>query len=61
MEEIKKFQLFRGSSEKQRQVETQQLKINELIKRSENEKSKEIKIQNIKIERLKSELLEAKY
>ena len=61
LEEIKKFQLFRGSSEKQRQVETQQLKINELIKRSENEKSKEIKIQNIKIERLKSELLEAKY
>ena len=59
--EINKFQLFRGSSEKQRQITNQQNKINELQKRSEKEKSKDIKNQEVKIEKLKSELLEAKY
>ena len=53
--------MFRGSSEKQRQVESQQKKINELTKRSEVEKSKEIKTKETKIEKLKTELLEAKY
>ncbi|MBL0235678.1 MAG: hypothetical protein IPQ02_03420 [Saprospiraceae bacterium] len=59
--EINKFQLFRGSSEKQRQITNQQNKINELQKRSEKEKSNDIKNQEVKIEKLKSELLEAKY
>ncbi|MCZ8296907.1 MAG: hypothetical protein O9297_06775 [Flavobacterium sp.] len=59
--EINKFKLFRGSSEKQRQISNQQNKINELLKRSEKEKSKDIKNQEAKIKRLKSELLEAKY
>jgi hypothetical protein len=61
LDEINKFKLFRGSSEKQRQVESQQKKINELTKRSEVEKSKEIKTKETKIEKLKTELLEAKY
>lgn len=59
--EIHKFQLFRGSSEKQRQITNQQNKINELEKRSEKEKSNDIKNQEAIIKRLKIELLEAKY
>ncbi len=59
--EINKFQLFRGSSEKQRQITNQQNKINELLKRSEKEKSSEFKNQEAKIERFKSELLRSKY
>jgi len=61
LEEIKKFKLFRGSSEKQRQIEAQQLKINELIKHSEAKKAKEIKLQNMRIIELKAKLLETKY
>lgn len=61
LEEINKFQLFRGNSEKQRQITTQQNKINELLKRSEKEKSDDINIQEAKIKKLKSELLNAKF
>lgn len=61
MIEIQKFKLFRGSSEKQRQIEAQQSKINKLIERSEVEKSKDIENQKAKVERLKLELLEVIY
>lgn len=61
MDEIKAFKLFRGTSEKQRQIDRQQKKIDELKKRSQNEKLTNIKIQETKILRLKQELLEAIY
>jgi len=61
MEEVQKFKLFRSSSEKQRQIENQQRKIDELIKWSEAEKNKDIKKQETKIAKLNSELLETKY
>lgn len=61
MDEIEKFKLFRGSAEKQRQVKSQQRKIDEVIKRSDIEKDKEIRLQEAKIDRLKLELLKAEY
>lgn len=59
--EINKFQLFRGSSDKQRQIINQQNRINELLNQSEKEKLNNIKNQESEIEKLKSELLEVKY
>ena len=35
MSEIQKFKLFRGSSEKQSQIDSQQTKIDKLIKKSQ--------------------------
>lgn len=61
MNEIQKFQLFRGSSEKQRQINEQQTKIDQLIEKSKNEKRRNIKSQEEKIYKLKMELSAAKY
>lgn len=61
MSEIQKFQLFRGSSEKQRQINEQQTKIDQLIEKSKNEKQRNIKSQEEKIYKLKMELSAAKY
>lgn len=61
MEEIKKFKLFRGNTEKQRQIRNQQRIISELIENAENEKRKEVKNQEEKILKLNSDLLKSKY
>lgn len=61
MSKIQKFTLFRGSSEKERQIQTQQNKIDKLIEKSKKEKTKEIKRQEEKIYKLKMELSAAKY
>lgn len=61
MEEIKKFKLFRGNTERQRQIRNQQRKISELIENAENEKRKEIKNQEEEILKLNSDLLKSKY
>ncbi|WP_461633878.1 hypothetical protein [Labilibaculum euxinus] len=54
--EIHKFQLFRGSSEKQRQIQSQQRIIDQLIAKSESEKKKNITMHEEKIYKLKMEL-----
>ncbi len=61
MSEIQKFKLFRGISEKQRQIESQQTKIDQIVKKSKNKKRKNIKLQEEKIYKLKMELSAAKY
>ena len=61
MSEIQKFKLFRGSSEKQSQIDSQQTKIDKLIKKSQKEKKKDIKALEEKICKLKMELSAAKY
>lgn len=59
--EINKFQLFRGSSEKQRQIQSQQRIIDQLIAKSGSEKKKNIKTQEEKIYKLKMELSSQTY
>ena len=61
MSEIQKFKLFRGSSEKQSQIKSQQTKIDGLVQKSKDEKRKDIRIQEEKIYKLKMELSAAKY
>ncbi|MBA4745958.1 MAG: hypothetical protein H2058_11950 [Muricauda sp.] len=61
MSEIQKFKLFRGSSEKQSQIQAQQTKIDKLTQRSKDEKKKHIQTQEEKIYKLKMELSAAKY
>ena len=61
MSEIQKFKLFRGSSEKQSQIQAQQTKIDKLIQRSKEEKKKDVRTQEEKIYKLKMELSAAKY
>jgi polyhydroxyalkanoate synthesis regulator phasin len=61
MVEINKFHLFRLSSVKQRQIENQQNKINELKKKAEIQEAKDIKQQEEKIRELKNKLSKAKY
>ena len=61
MSEIQKFKLFRGSSEKQSQIQAQQAKIDKLIQRSKEEKKKDVRTQEEKIYKLKMELSAAKY
>jgi hypothetical protein len=61
MSEIQKFKLFRGSSEKQSQIQAQQTKIDKLTQRSKDEKKKDIQTQEEKIYKLKMELSAAKY
>ncbi len=59
--EINKFQLFRGSSEKLRQIQSQQRIIDQLIAKSGSEKKKNIKSQEEKIYKLKMELSSQTY
>lgn len=61
MNEIQKFQLFRGSSEKQRQIEAQQKKIDQLMDKAKTEKKRDISTQEEKIYKLKMELSSTKY
>ncbi|AUC80905.1 hypothetical protein [Lacinutrix sp. Bg11-31] len=61
MSEIQKFKLFRGSSEKQEQIQSQQKKIDQLTEKSKIEKRRNIKSQEEKIYKLKMELSAAKY
>jgi hypothetical protein len=61
MSEIQKFKLFRGSSEKQTQIENQKKKIASLQDKSKREKRRNIKNQEEKIYKLKMELSAAKY
>ena len=61
MTELQKFKLFRRSSEKQNQIDSQQNQIDQLIEKSKKEKKKNIKIQEEKIYKLKMELSAAKY
>lgn len=61
MSEIQKFKLFRGSSEKQSQIQAQQAKIDKLIQRSKEEKKKDVRTQEEIIYKLKMELSAAKY
>lgn len=61
MSEIQKFKLFRGSSEKQAQIENQKKKIASLQDKSKFEKRRNIKNQEEKIYKLKMELSAAKY
>jgi len=61
MSEIQKFKLFRGSSEKQAQIDNQKKKIASLQDKSKREKRRNIKNQEEKIYKLKMELSAAKY
>lgn len=61
MTEIQKFKLFRGSSEKQNQIQSQQAKIDKLLQNSKDEKKKNIRTEEEKIYKLKMELSAAKY
>jgi hypothetical protein len=61
MNEIQKFKLFRGSTKKQRQIESQQQKIDQLLEKSKKEKNKNIRNQEEKMYKLKMELSTAKY
>jgi hypothetical protein len=61
MSEIQKFKLFRGSSERQSQIQAQQTKIDKLNQRSKEEKKKDVRTQEEKIYKLKMELSAAKY
>ncbi|WP_209332413.1 hypothetical protein [Lunatimonas salinarum] len=61
MSEIQKFKLFRGSSEKQSQIQAQQAKIDKLIQQAKEEKKKDVRTQEEKIYKLKMELSVAKY
>ena len=61
MNEIQKCKLFRGSIEKQSQIQSQQKIINKVIVKAENEKKKNIKKQEEKIFKLKMELSAEKY
>ena len=61
MTEIQKFKLFRGSSDKQSQIQSQQEKIDKLIQKSKDEKKRNIRTEEEKIYKLKMELSAAKY
>jgi len=61
MSEIQKFKLFRRISEKQNQIQSQQAKIDKLLKKSKEEKEKDIRTQEERIYKLKIKLSEAKY
>ncbi|MBR9861471.1 hypothetical protein GYB22_12155 [bacterium] len=61
MSEIQKFKLFRGSSEKQSQIQAQQTKIDKFVQLSKEEKKKDIRTQEERIYKLKMELSAAKY
>jgi hypothetical protein len=61
MSEIQKFKLFRGSSEKQEQIQSQQKKIDQLTEKSKIEEKRNIKSQEEKIYKLKMDLSAAKY
>jgi hypothetical protein len=61
MNELHKFKLFRGSSEKQRQIQSQQKIIDQIKAKSGNEKNRNIKTQEEKIYKLKMELSAQKY
>jgi len=56
LNELQKFKLFRGSSEKQRQIQSQQRVVDQIKTKAENEKNRNIKIQEEKIYKLKMEL-----
>jgi hypothetical protein len=61
MTEIQKFKLFRGSSDKQSQIQSQQEKIDKLIQKSKDEKKRNIRTEEENIYKLKMELSAAKY
>jgi len=61
MENIKKFQLFRSKSTKEKQIAEQQKKIDELINQAKIKKEKMVKQQNQIIYELKSKLKQVKY
>ncbi|WP_298954869.1 hypothetical protein [uncultured Nonlabens sp.] len=61
MSDIQKFKLFRGSSKKEEQIQSQQKIIDQLTEKSKEEKRRNIKSQEEKIYKLKMELSAAKY
>ncbi len=61
MKGILSFKLFRASSERKKQIEFQQKKINLTMEKSRSQKKSNIKIQEEQINKLRIELSEAKY
>ena len=61
MNEIQKFDLFRSSSEKQRQIYEQNRKIYNINRKSENERKNQITNQQILINKLKMDIQNAEY
>ena len=61
MSKIKEWKFMRSKSDKEKQINSQQLKINNLLKKSEDEKRSQISIQNSNIENVKSKIKNAEY